>query len=50
MNIVITGGVGYIRTHIAIKLIESRHYILIVDNLSNCKIEVFDKIKSITQE
>ena len=39
MNILLTGGLGYIGSHIAIALLESKHEIYIIDNLSNSSIK-----------
>ena len=48
MKILLTGGLGFIGSHTAVELLESGHEVVIVDNLSNSKIEVLDKIKQIT--
>ena len=48
MKILVTGGTGYIGSHTAVELLNSNYEIIIVDNLSNSKIEVVDKIKQIT--
>lgn len=48
MKILVTGGTGYIGSHTAVELLNSNYEIVIVDNLSNSKIEVVDKIKQIT--
>ena len=48
MNILVTGGLGYIGSHTCIKLIESGHNIIIIDNLSNCSANVLESIKKIT--
>ncbi len=49
MKILITGGLGYIGSHTAIQFINAGHEILIVDNLSNSKLDVYKSIKSITK-
>lgn len=46
--ILLTGGLGYIGSHTAVELLERGQDIIIVDNLSNSKIETVDKIKKIT--
>lgn len=46
--ILLTGGLGYIGSHTAVELLTKGEDILIVDDLSNSKIEVKDKIKKIT--
>jgi len=48
MKILLTGGLGYIGSHTAVELLNKNKEIIIVDNLSNSKIEVVDKIKKIT--
>lgn len=49
MTILITGGLGFIGSHTIVELINNNNDILIIDNLSNSKIEVLDKIKIITK-
>lgn len=48
MAILLPGGAGYIGSHTAIELLNSGKEIIIVDNFSNSKPEVLDKIKQIT--
>jgi UDP-glucose 4-epimerase len=48
MNILITGGTGYIGSHTAVKLLEQNEDIIILDNLYNSKAEVVDSIETIT--
>ena len=48
MNILITGGLGFIGSHTVVELIEKGHNCIIVDNLINSKIEVLDSIEKIT--
>lgn len=50
MSILLTGGLGYIGSHTAVELLEQGKDIIIVDDLSNSKIEVKDKIKEITKK
>lgn len=48
-NILITGGTGYIGSHIAVELLNSDQYnVTLVDNLSNSSIKVVDRINEIT--
>lgn len=49
MTILVTGGMGYIGSHTVVQLIENKYDVIIVDNLSNAKIEVLDAIETITQ-
>ena len=48
MKILLTGGLGFIGSHTAVDLLEGGHDVVIVDNLSNSKIEVLDKIKKVS--
>lgn len=48
MKILVTGGTGYIGSHIVVDLLKADHEVVIVDNLSNSKISVLDKIKELT--
>ncbi len=47
-KILVTGGTGYIGSHTSVELIESGYEVVIIDNLSNSKIEVLDGISTIT--
>ena len=48
MNIMVTGGVGYIGSHVCVELIRAGHSTLVFDNLSNSHAEVIDRIRRIT--
>lgn len=48
MNILVTGGLGFIGSHTVIELIKNNHTVIIADNLINSKIEVLDKLSTIT--
>ena len=48
MKVLVTGGTGYIGSHTVVELLEKGNSVIIVDNLSNSKIEVLDAIKNIT--
>jgi UDP-glucose 4-epimerase len=47
-KILVTGGIGYIGSHTVVELINKGFEVVIVDNLSNSKIEILDGIKKIT--
>ena len=47
-TILVTGGTGFIGSHTTVELIEAGYNVVIVDNLSNSKIEVIDGIEKIT--
>ena len=50
MKILVTGGCGYIGSHTCVELLESGYEVVIVDNLSNSKEDVIDKIETITNK
>lgn len=50
MAILVTGGTGYIGSHTVVELMTSGYDVVIVDNLFNSKIDVLDKIESITHK
>lgn len=47
MNVLVTGGAGYIGSHTVVELMKAGHNVIIVDDLSNAKYEVIDRIESI---
>ncbi|MFT4544432.1 MAG: UDP-glucose 4-epimerase [Bacteroidia bacterium] len=46
--IIITGGTGYIGSHTTVELINNGYEVVILDNLSNSRLEVLDSIEEIT--
>jgi UDP-glucose 4-epimerase len=48
MNILLTGGAGYIGTHTAVELLNAGHSVIIVDNLSNSTREAVLRVEKIT--
>lgn len=50
MSILVTGGTGYIGSHTCIELLKNNEDIIIVDNLSNSKKEMIEKIKQISRK
>lgn len=47
-TILVTGGTGFIGSHTTVELIEAGYEVVVVDNLSNSRIEVLDGIEKIT--
>lgn len=47
MNILLTGGLGFIGSHTVVELVNSGNNVIIYDNLSNSKIEVLEKLNSL---
>jgi len=50
MKILVTGGAGYIGSHTCVELLDAGYEVVIVDNFSNSKPDVLDKIKEITNK
>ncbi len=48
MNILVTGGIGYIGSHTVVELMKRGYTPIIIDNLVNSDIEVLDRIEKIT--
>lgn len=47
-KILVTGGLGYIGSHTCVELIKSGYEVIIVDDLSNSKEDVLDRLEKIT--
>ena len=47
-NILLTGGAGYIGSHVCIELIKKGYQVVIIDNFSNSSLSVMNSIKKIT--
>lgn len=50
MKVLVTGGCGFIGSHTCVELLESGYEVVIVDNLSNSKKDVVNKIETITNK
>ena len=50
MAILVTGGAGYIGSHTVVELLNSGREVVVIDNFSNSKKEVLDKIREITKK
>lgn len=48
MNILVTGGAGYIGSHTCVELLKNNHSVIVVDNFVNSKPDALDKIKEIS--
>lgn len=47
MNILVTGGAGYIGSHTVVELLNAGHEVVVVDNLDNSVEKVFEHIKTV---
>ena len=50
MNILVTGGAGYIGSHTCVALLEAGHTVIVADNLCNSKTENIHKVRQITHK
>jgi UDP-glucose 4-epimerase len=48
MNILLTGGTGYIGSHTAVVLADAGHRVVLYDNLANSEASVVDRLEKIT--
>lgn len=48
MNILVTGGAGYIGSHTVVELLGSGHTVVVVDNLANSSLESIKRTEEIT--
>lgn len=44
MDILVTGGTGYIGSHTCVTLLEATFSVIVVDNLTNSKEEVINRM------
>ena len=47
-TILLTGGAGFIGSHIAVELLQDGYDVVIADDLSNSRADVIDRIEKIT--
>ncbi len=47
-TILVTGGAGYIGSHACVELLQSGYNVVVVDNLSNSKLESLNRVQEIT--
>lgn len=48
MNILVTGGAGYIGSHTCLELLQAGYSVFVIDNLSNSKFESLRRVEEIT--
>ena len=47
MNVLVTGGAGYIGSHTCLELLLAGHEVVVVDNLSNSKFEALRRVQEL---
>ena len=47
-KVLVSGGAGYIGSHVTVELISAGYDVVVADNLSNCDMTCFDGVKKIT--
>ena len=50
MRILVTGGIGFIGSHTVVELLNNNYEVVVIDDFSNSKKEVIDKINKITNK
>ena len=50
MKLLVTGGAGYIGSHMCVELLQDGHQVVIVDNLSNSSPKSLESVERITQK
>lgn len=50
MAILVTGGAGYIGSHTCVELLQAGFEVIVIDNYSNSKPEVLNRVKQITEK
>ena len=48
MNILVTGGAGYIGSHTCVELLESGYGVVVIDNLCNSNPESLNRVQELT--
>jgi UDP-glucose 4-epimerase len=48
MNILLTGGTGFVGSHATVVMVEEGHQVILFDNLSNSKLDVVQRLEKIT--
>ena len=48
MNVLVTGGAGYIGSHTCLELLESGYDVIVIDNLCNSNPESLNRVKDLT--
>ena len=47
-KVLVSGGAGYIGSHVTVELISAGYDVVVADNMSNCDMTCFEGVKKIT--
>ena len=47
-TVLVSGGAGYIGSHVTVELISAGYNVVVADNMSNCDLTCFEGVKKIT--
>ena len=47
-TVLVSGGAGYIGSHVTVELISAGYEVVVADNMSNCDLTCFEGVKKIT--
>ena len=47
-RVLVSGGAGFIGSHVTVELIEAGYDVIVADNMSNCDMTCFEGVKKIT--
>jgi len=47
-TILVSGGAGFIGSHVTVELIEAGYDVIVADDMSNCDMTCFEGVKKIT--
>lgn len=50
MDVLVTGGAGYIGSHTCVELVKAGHRVVVIDNLSNSALESLRRVESIVNQ
>ena len=48
MNVLVTGGAGYIGSHTCVELLNSGYGVVVIDNLCNSNPKSLDRVRELT--
>ena len=49
-EVLVTGGAGYIGSHMCVELLQAGYQVVVLDNLSNSSVQALEAVQRITQK